>query len=384
MKSKKNTKSKNLSEDLQIAFEKLEKGFLSTLDQDNFKNYLKFQSKNYNHSSSNCILANYQFMNLQFSKGIEKPKPITLLKSEIQWNELGRDIKANEQSLTIFAPIKQKVTDRTGIKTRVTELFRPSKRVLCTLIPRKLMYKGNGNYIYSSEVISIEDKQVIGFISTISNNIMSLNKQIELIGIFNKNRGFYQIQVDDIKQETNIKFKEKYIVTGYKTAQVFDLCQTESDDIPSICNALNESDNENISTLLGIIEKIIPIPIEEFSNRIANGYYSPFEKKIGIKSSLSNIHKLKTLIHEFGHFKLDNQKFKNKIKKIGLDTYAIEELIVESTSYMICSYYEIDTSDYSFAYLCSWSNCNVENLRRTFKLIQELYSIIFEEIKNNL
>ena len=97
------------------------------------------------------------------------------------------------------------------------------------------------------------------------------------------------------------------------------------------------------------IKKISKTPIT-FDNIKdgAKGYFLPKENKIVINQGMSKDQTVKTLIHEYTHSILHGSE-----SDVDRDT---EELQAESTAFIITNRYGIDTSEYSFGYLASWSD----------------------------
>ena len=69
---------------------------------------------------------------------------------------------------------------------------------------------------------------------------------------------------------------------------------------------------------------------------------------IHIKESLDDFHKLKTIIHELAHSMLHSNL------DDGLDRRT-KEVQAESVAYIVCRGLGLNTDDYSFGYVASWS-----------------------------
>lgn len=110
---------------------------------------------------------------------------------------------------------------------------------------------------------------------------------------------------------------------------------------------LEESQDNKIDFLFLHLKKYIqekeklPVRDEDLENSL-KGYVTKDE--IVLNANNSNLQNLKTLIHEYTHYKLHITS-ENK-----LQIYQ-NELEAESVAYMVCSAYEIDTSEYSFKYI---------------------------------
>lgn len=77
-----------------------------------------------------------------------------------------------------------------------------------------------------------------------------------------------------------------------------------------------------------------------------NGYYELDTKRIALRAGMSSLQTLKTLIHEIAHSLLHNDdKFSTRDAEVQ----------AESIAYVVCSSLGLDTSEYSFEYVASWS-----------------------------
>lgn len=88
-------------------------------------------------------------------------------------------------------------------------------------------------------------------------------------------------------------------------------------------------------------------------------------KLIIVNDQLNDAHKLKTLIHEIAHIETH---FDNNDASINT-----KELEAEASAYLTCKELGIDTSDYSFNYLASWSKeKEVKELTNAFNSIKKI------------
>ena len=67
------------------------------------------------------------------------------------------------------------------------------------------------------------------------------------------------------------------------------------------------------------------------------------------------------MIHEFAHSLLHKQTEKNSNQK---------EIEAEALAFVICDYFGIDTSDYSFGYIASYANGDIEEMKKILNEIQ--------------
>ena len=108
---------------------------------------------------------------------------------------------------------------------------------------------------------------------------------------------------------------------------LFDVAQTEGKELPTIGVDELAGDVGGYRKLFNALTEICPVPIyaEDIQNG-AKGYYSDAERKIVIKSDMSQLQTIKTLIHEIAHDKLHAKDHIEKDYPIDRRTKEIEAL----------------------------------------------------------
>ena len=106
------------------------------------------------------------------------------------------------------------------------------------------------------------------------------------------------------------------------------------------------------------------------------------ENKIVIKKGLSEQQTLKTIFHEMAHADLHNS---DNIQGMQL-TKSTAELQAESVAFVVSSHYGIDTSEYSFGYLASWTQdpVGLSDLENQLKIVQKEASNLINRIDGTL
>ena len=140
--------------------------------------------------------------------------------------------------------------------------------------------------------------------------------------------------------------------TSFRAVNVFDISQTDGEEIPSACVEKLTGDVEGYGELMSKLEAISPVPVEyQDIDGGANGFYSRAEEMIVVQTGMSEMQTAKTLIHEISHAKLHGE---------GMDEEKADRLTrevqAESVAYTVCSALGLDTSDYSFGYIAGWSS----------------------------
>lgn len=165
--------------------------------------------------------------------------------------------------------------------------------------------------------------------------------------------------------------------TTFRAVSVFDVSQTEGEDIPEIVSELT-GDVDGYEELVAKLTALSPVPVgyEDIQDG-AKGYYNPVEKRIAIKTGMPESQTVKTLVHEISHAILHNresgeEKDANRRAK---------EVQAESVAYTVCSALGLDTADYSFGYVAGWSEGkDVKELSASMDIIRKTAEEIIEGV----
>ena len=193
-------------------------------------------------------------------------------------------------------------------------------------------------------------------------------------------------QVEKINPATNEPFigwdgkplteEREITIPTFRVATVFDVSQTEGEPLPSLGVDELTGNVADFKMFYAALEKISPMPIGyEDIDTGAKGYCNYEEQRIVIKSGMSEVQQLKTLIHEIAHAKLHNIIL-DEIKDLPPEerkSKPEKEVEAESVAYTVCQRYGIDTSDYSFGYVAGWSkdkelpelNASLDTIQKT-------------------
>lgn len=177
------------------------------------------------------------------------------------------------------------------------------------------------------------------------------------------------------KEGNKILIEEERSYLRFRVAKVFDVSQTTGEPLPTLGQAL-EGDVDNYALLFKSIEAISPVPvkIEEIGGG-ANGYFSVLDREIVIKEGMSEAQTVKTLIHELAHSVLHGKEDGENLSREQ------EEVEAESIAFVICDQLGIDSSDFSFDYLASWSSGKeLTELKESLGTIQKTASQLITEI----
>lgn len=173
-------------------------------------------------------------------------------------------------------------------------------------------------------------------------------------------------------------------ITVFRPTSVFDVSQTEGQPIPTIGVEEVAGQVGGYESMIEAVRRTSPVPI--CFGQIpgsAKGYYSNEEKLIMIRQGMPQAQSLKTMIHELAHAKLhDRDAMQARGEEIDRMTKEIE---AESTAFIVCSHFHIDTSEYSFPYVGMWSKgSDMKQLRDSMEKIRKTSFEMIEGLSQNL
>ena len=136
------------------------------------------------------------------------------------------------------------------------------------------------------------------------------------------------------------------VIRGFKFVPVFDIAQTDGEELPSICNRLDGDDPKGLYAQLLIVARSIGFTVEDHEfNGSANGDCCHADRRIRVETTNTPAQRVKTLAHELAHALLHESH----------DNRALAELEAESTAFVVCQVLGIDSGDYSFGYVATWA-----------------------------
>ena len=186
---------------------------------------------------------------------------------------------------------------------------------------------------------------------------------------------------DDGQPETEIVER---ITPRFRVTTVFDVSQTEGEPLPTLGTTELEGNVVIYEDFMKGLEELSPVPFrfEDIGNG-AKGYYSNSEKYIAIQHDMSNAQTMKTAVHETAHAILHDRDImqENGVSK----DRTTKEVEAESVAYVVCSHFGLDTSEYSFGYIASWSSGKeMSELRNSMDTIRTSSSQLITDITDRL
>ncbi|CCQ68748.1 hypothetical protein CWATWH0402_1030 [Crocosphaera watsonii WH 0402] len=173
-------------------------------------------------------------------------------------------------------------------------------------------------------------------------------------------------------------------IVGFRTVSVFDVSQTEGDDLPEIVSPLSGDDQGLIDRLTAFSsQNNVPVL---FQGALGANGWCRYNGKTGqpieivVDPLLPKQHQAKTLCHEIAHSILHSRtQYNDHIPR------SQAELEAESVAFIVLHYFGIDSSDYSFPYVAGWQQGEdaLENLRQSGIRIQKAANQVIEWVEIN-
>jgi hypothetical protein len=143
---------------------------------------------------------------------------------------------------------------------------------------------------------------------------------------------------------------------GFRVAHVFDLAQTAGEELPQPVRTLTGPGSPDQLGKLARHAVDLGFDLQFKALRGArHGDCSHALRRIRVSSELAPAHQLKTLAHELAHAILHGPEFQG--------SRALAELEAESVAYVVCQALGVESRDYSFGYLATWSGGGPEAAR---------------------
>ena len=154
------------------------------------------------------------------------------------------------------------------------------------------------------------------------------------------------------------------ILTGFRVVYVFDVSQTEGEELPEVVPRRLEG--EAPAGIMKALERHVvdagfSLRREAIARSSCNGY-ADFERRLVVlRDDIGGIQALKTLIHELAHVVLHAEA--------DLSQRSVPEIEAESVAFVVSSALGFDTSGYSFAYVARWAEGDAELVAATAKRV---------------
>ena len=177
-----------------------------------------------------------------------------------------------------------------------------------------------------------------------------------------------------------VKEKVEVTINAFKPVSTFDVSQTDGDPLPTLGIAELTGSVDGYKTLLDAITEVVPVPITfENIESGAKGYFSMEDNRIAVQEGMSEAQTVKPILHEAAHQALHSKEAQGSSGEKKSRNQ--KETEAESVAYVVCQHYGIETSDYSFGYVASWSEGKeVPELKASLNTIRQTAADLITKI----
>jgi len=156
----------------------------------------------------------------------------------------------------------------------------------------------------------------------------------------------YRRQGSDDSVEVDAEPETERVLRGFKVVHVFDIAQTDGEELPEVARRLDGSDGYGAFDRLRAVAALVGYIVELDDLGSTNGDCNFALRRIRVHACVPGDQAVKTLIHELAHAMLHENGAPRE--------RALAELEAESVAYIVCSEFGIDSGSYSFGYLATW------------------------------
>ena len=174
--------------------------------------------------------------------------------------------------------------------------------------------------------------------------------------------------------------KVKVTIPRFRAVTVFDISQTDGEPLPNINPKELSAEVSDYGRFLSALERSSRIPVSYIDiEGSAKGYFHTQKDEIYIQKDMGQTQTVKTLIHEMAHSYLHNMDNGG-----ALVPQKTKEVEAESIAFSVCTYFGIDTSEYTFPYVTAWSNeVDMKTLKNSMNTIRDTTSMLIHKIEDN-
>lgn len=200
------------------------------------------------------------------------------------------------------------------------------------------------------------------------------------------------------KKDPDDDESDSYIL--YRPVTVFDISQTEGEELPSFSPELLTQSVDGYEKFMIALAKTTnyKIVFKDLAQEI-NGECNHLDKTLYIRKGMSESQNIKTILHEIAHSKLHKVPEahpNNSNTSNGNDTSEAhpndsnalsrngKEVEAESIAFVVSTYFGIDTSSYSFPYIVGWEEKDESLLRHSLKRIRDTAHVLITQLEEEL
>jgi antirestriction protein ArdC len=176
-----------------------------------------------------------------------------------------------------------------------------------------------------------------------------------------------------VKKEDEQGEKHSQLV-GFRCTHVFDVSQTDGDDLPEVTSSLLEgNDKYDLWDLLAKQVAAAGFQLLRGECDGANGRTTWTERTVTVRADVSQAQAVKTLAHELAHVMLHEG---------SLACRGSKEIEAESVAYLVCQTAGLTTDEYSFPYIAGWSKGDPKQVQASAETAVKCARQILDEMES--
>jgi hypothetical protein len=165
---------------------------------------------------------------------------------------------------------------------------------------------------------------------------------------------------------------ERHILRGFKVVSVFDVSQTDGEDLPG--EVRPELINGEAPTGLwdSLAEQVTTAGLELVRGQCggANGRTDYSTRTVTVREDVDDAQACKTLAHELGHILLGHEA------QLMTGCRRVLEVEAESVAYIVAQASGLDCSGYSLPYVAHWAGGDLATVRKTAERVVSCAGVI--------
>lgn len=173
--------------------------------------------------------------------------------------------------------------------------------------------------------------------------------------------------------------EKRWIVKGFTTASVFDISQTDGDEIPTVAPRLLVEGGD-----VGVLHAVFALIEEQGFETLfawtdtlgaALGVTDFTDKQVKVRSDVEVAQQIKTAVHELAHVLLHEPSKVDYGSNRGRC-----EVEAESVAYVVLTHLGIAADDYSLPYVAGWSGGDTKVVKATADVVVKTAHQIIEAL----
>jgi len=168
-----------------------------------------------------------------------------------------------------------------------------------------------------------------------------------------------------------------YGIRGFTTVSVFDLAQTDGDDLPNVGPALLDGDG-----VTGLWDALASQVVGRGYTLVrgdchgANGVTEHETRTVRVRGDVSEAQATKTLAHELAHVLMHPEAVAYHACR------GRSEVEAESVAYLVCRSAGLPTDGYTFPYVAGWGGGDADKVRETADAAIRTARVILEALES--